>query len=106
VGYFIMGRHTSRSWHATREEAERERERILRAGAWSHVPPRIEPDGSETPEGYEIETEAGEAPRYFVTLRGFQVGAPYDRSGAGSATFLTRREAAAFACAHARGERA
>lgn len=58
------------------------------------------------PRGYEIAREAtlrGEAPRYFATCGGFQIGAPYDRSGAGSALFDSEAEAAAFARDHARG---
>jgi len=44
MGYYVMGNHTSRSWHSTWAEAEAERQRILMIGAWSGLPPRVQPD--------------------------------------------------------------
>ena len=42
MGYYVMGKHTSRAWYPTKEEAEKEVKRILMVGNWSGVPPRIE----------------------------------------------------------------
>ena len=53
MGFYVMGAHTSLSWHSTREEAERERDRLLMWGAWSGIPPRVEPDRDEPDEAPE-----------------------------------------------------
>lgn len=37
------GRYGSVSWHRWREDAERERERLFRAGLWGGMTPRVEP---------------------------------------------------------------
>ena len=47
MGYYIMGTHTSRSWHPTKEEAEAEVKRLLNSGQWSHTIPYVEPDRDE-----------------------------------------------------------
>jgi len=45
-GYCVMkwggGRYTSVAWYLRRDEAEAEVARILRAGAWSGMPPKVE----------------------------------------------------------------
>ncbi len=38
------GRYTSVAWYPTQEQADAERLRILRVGAWSGAPPKVEPD--------------------------------------------------------------
>lgn len=47
-GYYVAvyrgkGRYGSIAWYATRAEAEAEVARILRLGAWSGMPPIVEP---------------------------------------------------------------
>lgn len=42
AGFYVMGEHTSRSWHPTRGEAEAEARAIKSRGAWSGTPPRVE----------------------------------------------------------------
>ena len=50
------GRYTSVAWFCAPADAERERLRILRSGAWSGMPPKVEPDAelgeksADTPE--------------------------------------------------------
>lgn len=45
-GYYVMtfggGRYTSVAWFLRREEAEAERDRILRVGAWHGMPPKVQ----------------------------------------------------------------
>lgn len=47
VGFFVMkyggGKYQSVGWYATRAEAEAEVKRIMQIGAWSGMPPKIEP---------------------------------------------------------------
>lgn len=42
AGFYVMGEHTSRSWHPTRGEAEAEARAIKLRGAWGGTPPRVE----------------------------------------------------------------
>ncbi len=38
------GRYTSVAWYPTHAEAQAECDRIKRAGSWSGMPPKVEPD--------------------------------------------------------------
>ena len=44
MGYYIIGNHTSRSWHGSIEDAKQELKKILALGAWQGTKPRIEAD--------------------------------------------------------------
>lgn len=47
MGFYVEkfggGRYTTVAWFLTKQEAEKERTRILMVGAWSGMPPRVTP---------------------------------------------------------------
>jgi len=63
-GFYVMtyggGRYTSVAWFPTREEAQAEVDRIKMRGAWSGMPPKVEPD--ENSLGESLRHEQGEPP--------------------------------------------
>jgi hypothetical protein len=45
------GRYTSVAWYPTHAEAQAECDRIKRAGSWSGMPPKVEPESNHKKEG-------------------------------------------------------